>query len=384
MVVVDGSTSTDCSTGGGAYAVVCKSNGSSWNAQTIGNGSGGSTVPYSQPFTAQTSVLLAHNLGTSNVIVSCYDSSNRLLSPGSLTITDSNDATVAFSSAQTGRCVVNGGVGPAGPVGPSGGVGSPPFAQSFTAQSSIVLAHNLGTNNVLVGCYDSSNRVIAPGSISVTDQNDVAVAFTSPATGRCVVNGGVGPAGQAGPAGPSGGIGSAPYSQSFTAQTSVSLAHNLGTSNVLVGCYDNSNRQLSPGSVVVTDINDVAVTFASAQTGRCVVNGGVGPTGGATSAIQTLSYSATPSVDFSQGTSVTITLTGNASPTFANIVAGATYHFLICQDATGGRTWNWGAIHGGAVINNTNVAGTCTAQDLRSWGTTAANIYATSPAVANQ
>lgn len=69
------------------------------------------------------------------------------------------------------------------------------------------------------------------------------------------------------------------YSQAFTSQSAVTIlgsAHGLGTSNLLVDCYDNSTpaARLSPSSVTVHPTTyDVAVTFASAQTGRCVLNG---------------------------------------------------------------------------------------------------------------
>jgi hypothetical protein len=74
-----------------------------------------------------------------------------------------------------------------------------------------------------------------------------------------------------------GGASAPNYSQSFTSQTSVVLTHNLGTLNVTVECYDNSNVQVSYSTFTVTDLNDVTVTFVSPQTGRCVVNGYGGP-----------------------------------------------------------------------------------------------------------
>ena len=65
------------------------------------------------------------------------------------------------------------------------------------------------------------------------------------------------------------------YTQSFTSQTSVTLTHHLGTTNVIVSCYDNSMPplQVIPNTTAITDSNDVTVTFLTAQTGYCVVNG---------------------------------------------------------------------------------------------------------------
>ena len=62
---------------------------------------------YGQSFTNQTSVVLTHNAGTTDVIVSCYDSSNTEIIPQAVTVTSADSVTVTFSPATTGRCVVN-------------------------------------------------------------------------------------------------------------------------------------------------------------------------------------------------------------------------------------------------------------------------------------
>jgi len=69
------------------------------------------------------------------------------------------------------------------------------------------------------------------------------------------------------------------YSQSFTAQTSVTLAgtsHQLNTANLIVACYDNASpaNEIFPASKTINGSSfDVVVTFAVAQTGSCKVNG---------------------------------------------------------------------------------------------------------------
>lgn len=70
------------------------------------------------------------------------------------------------------------------------------------------------------------------------------------------------------------------YSQSFTSVTSVAITHNAATSNVVVSCYNASEQEIVPQSVVVTNTNTVTVTFGSATTGRCVVNSSGGGGGG--------------------------------------------------------------------------------------------------------
>lgn len=66
-----------------------------------------------------------------------------------------------------------------------------------------------------------------------------------------------------------GGIGS--YSQSFSTVTAVTASHNLGTKNVTVAVYDNSDFLFSPVSIKTHDSNNVYVQFATSRTGRIVI-----------------------------------------------------------------------------------------------------------------
>lgn len=102
------------------------------------------------------------------------------------------------------------------------------------------------------------------------------------------------------------------HNTAFTAQTSVTVTHNLGTLNVVPTCYDGSDREIEPHTVTVTSINAVTVTFLAAQTGRCVVNGsgtGVGGGGGAAELLDLSDVSA------KQGNSTTVQMFSGSSPT---------------------------------------------------------------------
>jgi hypothetical protein len=79
-----------------------------------------------------------------------------------------------------------------------------------------------------------------------------------------------------------GGSSGANYSQSFTSQTSVALAHGLGTTAVVWDCYNNGTPPVSiiPNTVSITNANTMTVTFSVAQSGTCVVNGSGGGGGG--------------------------------------------------------------------------------------------------------
>lgn len=91
-------------------------------------------------------------------------------------------------------------------------------------------------------------------------------------------------------------------------------------------------------------------------------------------------FSSTPTFDASLGNTQKITLTGNVtSSTLSNAAVGQTINFLICQDATGGRTFTWPTnVLGGMTVGPT--ASKCSAQTLLFDGT---NAYALSPGVTN-
>jgi hypothetical protein len=96
--------------GGTTHAGDCAQFDANGNLASTGTSCGGGSAQgnYSQSFTSQTSVTLAHNLGTTNVISQCYDSSGREVEYDAMSVLDNNTAMVTFTVPQTGRCVVNG------------------------------------------------------------------------------------------------------------------------------------------------------------------------------------------------------------------------------------------------------------------------------------
>ncbi len=143
------------------------------------------------------------------------------------------------------------------------GASAPNYSQTFTAQTSVVLTHNLGTSNVVVQCYDSSNIEVSYATFTVTNLNNVTVTFFAPQTGRCVVNG-------------FGGQAVNRFATAFTSQTSVAITaptHNLGTGDLAVTCYDAgaTKSRIEPDRVQVDGANNVTITFFSAQSGRCIL-----------------------------------------------------------------------------------------------------------------
>ena len=83
--------------------------------------------------------------------------------------------------------------------------------------------------------------------------------------------------------GGTGGAGAANYKQAFTAQTTVTLAHNANSAAVLIQCFDSGNNLLIPNFITLTNLNTATVSFSSPQSGTCVVNSSGGGPAGASS-----------------------------------------------------------------------------------------------------
>lgn len=80
--------------------------------------------------------------------------------------------------------------------------------------------------------------------------------------------------------------------------------------------------------------------------------------------LNTVTFSATPTFDFSKGNTQMLTLTGNVtSSSLVNATAGERLLFILCQDAAGSRTFVWPAsVKGGGAIGT--IANKCSVQDF--------------------
>lgn len=138
-------------------------------------------------------------------------------------------------------------------------------------------------------------------------------------TGSTGPTGPTGPTGLTGPAGP---LGSAPYSCTVTAVSSIACTHNFGTSQPWVSCFDASGNQLG-GATATTWITDVkatsanvaTLTFSGATTGICLIStGSVGPAGA----------TGTTGATGPTGPTGTAGTTGSTGPTGPTGIAGPT------------------------------------------------------------
>jgi hypothetical protein len=66
------------------------------------------------------------------------------------------------------------------------------------------------------------------------------------------------------------------YGQSFTSAVSVTMNHNLNSSDLLVQCYDANNTAIGFNSFTLEDTDRATVTFVNPQSGHCVLNASSG------------------------------------------------------------------------------------------------------------
>ena len=91
---------------------IAAANSGSFSGSFQGDGSNLSGITINQAatiassFTNQTSVAVTHNFDSKNVTVTVYNSSDVLILPASVTLTNSNTATVTFDSSTSGNIVV--------------------------------------------------------------------------------------------------------------------------------------------------------------------------------------------------------------------------------------------------------------------------------------
>jgi hypothetical protein len=208
---------------------------------------------YVQNFSGVTSVTVNHNFGSTAVICQVYDSGGVQQLPESQTVTDANHITLTFGASFTGSAVV---------LGTTTRNANTVYTTSWSAQTSVTATHNLGTLQVIVQVFDGSGLKVEPESLTLTSSNVVTLTFGAAFTGSVVVM-----------ASPLAVVSISSYTTSWTSQTSVTVTHNLGTSNVAVMVTNGSGVEVEPESVTCTSANVVTLTFGGVFTGSVVVIG---------------------------------------------------------------------------------------------------------------
>ena len=154
--------------------------GSQWNRV----GEADQVIKYTQDFTSQTSVVVAHGLGTIPMI-QVYNGSGEVLVADSITHDSINQSTVTFGVAQTGTILCIGSESSNSPI-----AYTTQYTTTFTAQTSVTVNHNLGAKPI-VQVRDSGDEILIPTSINHTTDNSLVVTFDSSESGyvECIVGG---------------------------------------------------------------------------------------------------------------------------------------------------------------------------------------------------
>ena len=197
-----------------------------------------------------------------------------------------------------------------------------------------------GAKQTFTGSVNATGIRLTPGPLSATPQaGDVAV--DSGDSNRIKLYSGAAWV----PLNPS--IPPSNYTAFFTNAATVSVpgaTHGLGTGNLIVQCYDNNApaNMIEPSQISVeSSTYNVMVTFATAQTGRCVINGyngasGTSPTGSGAGMASQLG-----DLSVIWNTPATLTIGGNCSPaTPCNVRFANTVYSIIASamvSITGGN-----------------------------------------------
>lgn len=127
-----------------------------------------------------------------------------------------------------------------------------------TAASTWSISHPLNTTHVHVMAYDLQNRVVIPDNIEITDDSTVTVYLANSAQGKAVVLTGY----QEGTSMPT-------YAYEYyqtTPSTTWTVAHGLGRYPIVRAFI--GNQEVQPATITFDSINQLTITFSSAQVGQ--------------------------------------------------------------------------------------------------------------------
>jgi len=156
---------------------------------------------------------------------------------------------LSASYALTAAFALNAGAG-----GSGGGAGDGAYAElnQTTPSTTWTFNHNLGQKYPIFQIFDTNDNVIIPSQITAVDTNTATITFPSAQSGRAIASLGTGPGGM---------------TQQFSAATTWSLSHNMGTDYPIVTVYGNNRKIIFPQEIKSIDGDNIEVYFSTPVAG---------------------------------------------------------------------------------------------------------------------
>lgn len=167
----------------------------------------------------------------------------------------SSMSVLSASYALTAAFALNAGAG-------GGGVGNGDYAQlnQTSPSATWTFNHNLGQKYPIFQIFDTNDNVIIPSQITALDSDTATITFPSAQSGRAIASLGTGPGGM---------------TQHFSAATTWSLSHNMGTDYPIVTVYNNNRKIIFPQEIRSIDSDTIEVYFSTPVAGHLnVAKGG--------------------------------------------------------------------------------------------------------------
>ena len=138
----------------------------------------------SSSFSNTVDTTITHNLSSSAIIASVYDTSYNKIIPSEVSIVDTSSINLTFASTSSGNVVIVG-----GPIDSNTVTTATSFTQIITGSSSYTVDHNLNSEWPLVQVYESSSRAqYIPQSIVSVNASSVQLTFSTTFDGVVSIN----------------------------------------------------------------------------------------------------------------------------------------------------------------------------------------------------
>ena len=164
---------------------------------------------------------------------------------------------LSASYALTAAFALNAGAG-----GSGGGAGDGAYAElnQTTPSTTWTFNHNLGQKYPIFQIFDTNDNVIIPSQITAVNSDSATITFPSAQSGRAIASLGTGPGGM---------------TQQFSAATTWSVSHNMGTDYPIVTVYNNNRKIIFPQEIRSIDSDTIEVYFSTPVAGHLnVAKGG--------------------------------------------------------------------------------------------------------------